>query len=195
MKELEKYQKKLQRYMDKDRYQHTLGVMYTAASLAMAYHYDIDKAMLAGLLHDCAKNVPNQKKIELCKKNQVEVTEIERENPFLLHAKVGAIIARKKYHVKDEEILHAIAVHTTGVPEMNTLDMILFIADYIEPGRDKAKNLGQIRKMAFQNLEHTVEKILSDTLNYLNNKSGRIDPTTEQTYEYYKNRRKLVDEY
>lgn len=195
MKELEKYQKKLQRYMDKDRYQHTLGVMYTAASLAMAYHYDIDKAMLAGLLHDCAKNVPNQKKIELCKKNQVEVTEIERENPFLLHAKVGAIIARKKYHVKDEEILHAIAVHTTGVPEMNTLDMILFIADYIEPGRDKAKNLGQIRKMAFQNLEHTVEKILSDTLNYLNNKSGRIDPTTEQTYEYYKNRRKLADEY
>lgn len=195
MKDLEKYQKKLQRYMDKERYQHTLGVMYTAASLAMAYHYDIDKAMLAGLLHDCAKNVPNQKKFELCKKNQVEVTEIERENPFLLHAKVGAIIARKKYHVKDEEILHAIAVHTTGAPEMNTLDMILFIADYIEPGRDKAKNLSQIRKMAFQNLERTVEKILSDTLNYLNNKSGRIDPTTEQTYEYYKNRRKLADEY
>lgn len=192
MKELEKYQKKLQRYMDKDRYQHTLGVMYTAASLAMAYHYDIDKAMLAGLLHDCAKNVPNQKKIELCKKNQVEVTEIERENPFLLHAKVGAIIARKKYHVKDEEILHAISVHTTGAPEMNTLDMILFIADYIEPGRDKAKNLDQIREMAFQNLEHTVEKILYDTLNYLNKKSGRIDPTTEQTYEYYKNRRKLI---
>ena len=195
MKDLEKYQKKLQRYMDKSRYQHTLGVMYTAASLAMAYHYDIDKAMLAGLLHDCAKNVPHEKKFELCKKYQVEVTEIERENPFLLHAKVGAIIAKKKYHVKDDEILHAIAVHTTGVPEMNTLDMILFIADYIEPGRDKAKNLDQIRKMAFHNLEHTVEKILYDTLNYLNNKSGRIDPTTEQTYEYYKNRRKLADEY
>jgi len=192
MKDLEKYQKKLQQYMDKGRYQHTLGVMYTAASLAMAYHYNIEKAMIAGLLHDCAKNIPNEKKLELCKKNEVEVSDIERENPFLLHAKVGAIIARKKYHVKDEEILHAIAVHTTGVPKMGTLDMILFIADYIEPGRDKAKNLGQIREMAFQNLEHTVEKILYDTLNYLNDKSGRIDPTTEQTYEYYKNRRKLV---
>ena len=195
MKDLEKYQKKLQRYMDKSRYQHTLGVMYTAASLAMAYQYDIDKAMFAGLLHDCAKNVPHDKKLELCKKYQVEVTDIERENPFLLHAKVGAIIARKKYHVKDEEILHAIAVHTTGAPNMNTLDMILFIADYIEPGRDKAKNLGQVRKMAYQNLEHTVEKILSDTLNYLNGKSGRIDPTTELTYQYYKNRRELANEH
>ncbi len=192
MKDLEKYQKKLQHYIDKDRYQHTLGVMYTAAALAMAYHYDMDKAMLAGLLHDCAKNVPHDKKIELCKKHHVEITDIERENPFLLHAKVGAIIAKKKYDVKDEEILHAISVHTTGAPAMGTLDMILFIADYIEPGRDKAKNLKKIREMAFQNLEHTVEKILSDTLNYLNEKSGRIDPTTELTYEYYKNRRKLV---
>ena len=66
MKELEKYQKKLQRHLDKGRYEHTLGVMYTCASLAMAYHYDIEKAMLAGLLHDCAKNVPNDKKLELC---------------------------------------------------------------------------------------------------------------------------------
>lgn len=192
MKDLEKYQKKLQHYIDKNRYQHTLGVMYTSAALAMAYHYDIDKAMLAGLLHDCAKNIPNEKKIEICKKHHIEVTDIELENPFLLHAKVGAFIAKKKYHVKDEEILHAIAVHTTGVPEMGTLDMILFIADYIEPGRDKAQNLPMIREMAFQNLEQTVEKILYDTLNYLNEKSGRIDPATSITYEYYKNRRNLI---
>ena len=75
---------------------------------------------------------------------------------------------------------------------MSTLDMILFIADYIEPGRDKAANLTEIREMAFQNLEHTIEKILYDTLNYLNGKSGRIDPKTAETYEYYKNRRNLI---
>lgn len=191
MKNLEKFEKKLQRYIDKARYQHTLGVMYTAASLAMAYHYDIEKAMTAGLLHDCAKSIPHDKKIELCQKHHIEITEIEYENPFLLHAKVGAYIAKKKYDVDDEEILHAIAVHTTGAPEMNTLDMILFIADYIEPGRDKAQNLPEIREMAFQNLENTVEKILFDTLNFLNQKSGRIDPMTEITYEYYKNRRNM----
>ncbi len=192
MKELEKYQKKLQRYLDKGRYQHTLGVMYTCASLAMAYHYNVEKAMLAGLLHDCAKNIPNDKKLELCKKHHIEVTQIERENPFLLHAKVGAWVAKKKYHIKDEEILHAIQVHTTGEPAMNTLDMILFIADYIEPHRDKASNLPEIREMAFQDLEQTVEKILYDTLHYLNQKSGRIDPTTEITYEYYKTKKEGI---
>lgn len=192
MKDLEKYQKKLQRYIDKGRYQHTLGVMYTSAALAMAYHYNIEKAMVAGLLHDCAKSIPNEKKLELCKKHHIQVSDIERENPFLLHAKVGAYIAKKKNGVDDEEILHAIKVHTTGEPEMGTLDMILFVADYIEPGRDKAQNLPQIREMAFQNLEHAVEKILYDTLNYLNGKSGRIDPTTEKTYQYYKNRRNLI---
>ncbi len=192
MKYLEKYQKKLQHYMDKERYQHTLGVMYTAAALAMAYHYDIEKAMLAGLLHDCAKCIPHDKKLELCRKHHIEVTDIERENPFLLHAKVGALIAKKKYGVEDEEILHAITVHTTGAPAMGTLDMILFIADYIEPGRDKAQNLPEIREAAFQNLEHTVEKILYDTLNYLNTKSSRIDPSTEYTYQYYKNRRSFI---
>lgn len=192
MKELEKYQKKLQRYLDQGRYQHTLGVMYTSAALAMAYHYDLKKAMTAGLLHDCAKNVPNDKKLELCKKHHIETTDIERENPFLLHAKVGAWIAKKKYDVKDEEVLHAIKVHTTGAPAMGTLDMILFIADYIEPGRDKAHNLPQIREMAFTSLEQTVEKILYDTLHYLNEKSGRIDPTTQLTYEYYKNRKEMA---
>ena len=192
MKDLEKYQKKLQHYIDKSRYQHTLGVMYTAAALAMAYHYDIKKAMTAGLLHDCAKSMPHEKKIELCRKHHIEVTDIEQENPFLLHAKAGALIAKKKYDISDEEILHAIAVHTTGEPAMGTLDMILFIADYIEPGRDKAQNLSKIREMAFQNLEHAVEQILYDTLNYLNGKSGRIDPKTAKTYEYYKNRRELI---
>ena len=166
--------------------------MYTAAALAMAYHYDIKKAMTAGLLHDCAKSMPHEKKIELCRKHHIEVTDIEQENPFLLHAKAGALIAKKKYDISDEEILHAIAVHTTGEPAMGTLDMILFIADYIEPGRDKAQNLSKIREMAFQNLEHAVEQILYDTLNYLNGKSGRIDPKTAETYEYYKNRRELI---
>ncbi len=186
MKELEKYKKKLKKHLDKERYQHTLGVMYTSAALAMAYRYDLQKAMLAGLLHDCAKNIPHEKKLKMCEKHQIEITQIERENPFLLHAKLGAWVARKKYHVKDEEILHAIQVHTTGEPGMNTLDMILFVADYIEPGRDKAANLPQIRELAFQNLEQTVERILYDTLHYLNEKSGSIDPATKVTYEYFK---------
>jgi len=189
IKNLKKYEKKLQKHIDSERYEHTTGVMYTAAALAMAHGCDLDKAMLAGLLHDCAKCIPHEKKLALCKKHEIEVTQIEQDNPFLLHAKVGALIAQRKYHVKDPDVLHAIEVHTTGAPAMNTLDMILFVADYIEPGRDKAPNLPEIRRMAFANLEAAVEKILYDTLNYLNDKSGKIDPNTALTYEYYKTRR------
>ncbi|HIZ66131.1 MAG TPA: HD domain-containing protein, partial [Candidatus Blautia pullicola] len=62
------YEKKLKKYLDKDRYRHTLGVMYTASALAMAHGSDIEKAQAAGLLHDCAKCIPNKKKLKLCKK-------------------------------------------------------------------------------------------------------------------------------
>ncbi|SFG31725.1 putative HD superfamily hydrolase of NAD metabolism [Lachnospiraceae bacterium C7] len=178
--------KKLKKELDKDRYEHTKGVMYTSACLAMAYQYDINKAMVAGLLHDCAKCIPNDEKIKICKKNNVEITKIEMENPFLLHSKAGAVVARKKYDITDEEILHAIKVHTTGVPNMSLLDKIVFVADYIEPKRDKAPRLEFIRKMAFKDINKCVAYISYDTLHFLKSKKGSIDPTSEVTYDYYK---------
>ena len=75
--------KEVKLHLDSDRYEHTLGVMYTAASLAMCYGEDIEKAMTAGVLHDCAKGIPNSKKIKLCEKYQIEVTESEKKNPEL----------------------------------------------------------------------------------------------------------------
>ena len=83
--------KEVKLHLDSDRYEHTLGVMYTAASLAMCYGEDIEKAMTAGVLHDCAKGIPNSKKIKLCEKYQIEVTESEKKNPELLHAKLALI--------------------------------------------------------------------------------------------------------
>ena len=131
--------------------------------------------------------MPNDKKLKICEKNNIPVTEVERANPVLLHAKVGGFMAKETYGVEDEEVLHAIAVHTTGVPEMNTLDKILFIADYIEPMRNKASNLSSIRKMAFADLDETMKMILSDTIHYLNGSKNEknIDPMTRKTYEYY----------
>lgn len=182
-----KIKKALKKELDKDRYEHTLGVMYTSACLAMANDYDMEKAQLAGLLHDCAKCIPNEKKLKICAKNNIPVTQVEKDNPFLLHAKVGAFLARVLYEVEDEEILHAISVHTTGAPAMNTLDKIVFIADYIEPKRDKAANLKEIRKTAFEDLDEALKMILSDTIHYLNGSKNdkNIDPMTIETYHYY----------
>ena len=147
--ELVEIRKKLKKVQDKDRYEHTKGVMYTAGCLAMAYGYDMQKAMLAGLLHDCAKCIPNDEKLRLCEENDILISSVERENPFLLHAKLGALLAKTEYDVTDPLILHAIKVHTTGEPDMNILDKIIYIADYIEPNRNKAANLDCVRELAF----------------------------------------------
>lgn len=178
--------KKLKKNLDKERYEHTKGVMYTAGCMAMAFGYDVDKAMLAGLLHDCAKCVPSDEKFALCNKHNIIVSSIERENPGLLHAKLGAVLAEEIYGVTDPDILHAIKVHTTGEANMNMLDKIIFIADYIEPKRDQAPRLPELRQLAFKNLDQCVAEILYDTLHFLKNKKGAIDPTTQMTYEYYK---------
>ncbi len=183
--DLEKMQIKLKKHVDDARFTHTMGVMYTSASLAMAHGYDIHKAQVAGLLHDCAKCIPNDKKLRLCKKNNIEVSTVEYENPILLHAKLGAFIAETKYDVTDEEILRSIVFHTTGRAGMSTLEKIVFIADYIEPYRFKARNLEAIRKIAFQDLDECMYMILRDTLAYLKNNPKAVDPTTSRAFDYY----------
>lgn len=181
-----KLKKQVKEQLDQERYQHTLGVMYTAASLAMCYHADLEAAMYAGLLHDCAKCIPQEKKLELCRKYALEVSEIEQKNPGLLHAKLGAALARGKYGITNEDICHAIAVHTTGCPDMNLLDKILYIADYIEPGRCEAPNLADIRTLAYHDLDLCLYHILEDTLAYIRMRQFPMDPMTEKTYQCYK---------
>ena len=187
MKELkiEKIKKKLRHHLDKERYEHTLGVMYTAAALAMVYCIDMNKALLAGLLHDCAKCISGEKKIRLCEKYGLEVNSAERKNPGLLHSKLGAHIAKVKYGVQDDEVLDAICYHTTGRPNMTMLDKIIYIADYIEPNRSEAPNLEDARRMAFVDIDACLYMILKDSLNYLKTKNEAIDPMTEKTFQYY----------
>ena len=184
-----KTKKTLRKYLDRDRFEHSEGVMDTAAALAMRYGENLEKAQIAGILHDCAKCIPDNKKLKICEKNHIEITEAEKCSPFLLHAKVGAYIAKEKYDIEDAEILDAIACHTTGKPAMTLLDKIIYISDYIEPMRSKASNLEEVRKMAFVDLDETLFKILSDTLVYLEKSSKKMDPMTMQTYEYYREQR------
>ena len=187
-----KIQHVLKKELDDNRYQHTLGVMYTAASMAMRYDVDVLKALYAGLLHDCAKCIPNDKKLHLCGKYGFTVSDIERENPSLLHAKLGACLAHEKYLAKeaykvcDGEILNAILYHTTGRPDMTMLEKIIYIADYIEPGRRELPNMADVRRLAFQNIDECLYRILKDSLVYLNSRKIAVDPMTQKTYDYYK---------
>ncbi|MDO5135139.1 MAG: bis(5'-nucleosyl)-tetraphosphatase (symmetrical) YqeK [Eubacteriales bacterium] len=182
-----KMEKKLSKYLDEARFQHTLGVMFTCANLAMAHGGDMCAAQVAGLLHDCAKCIPNKKKLKLCSQHQIPVSEFEETHPFLLHARLGAYIAQEKYGIQDEEILSAITYHTTGKPEMSLLEKIVYIADYIEPMRCKAPNLEGLRRLAFQDLDECMYEILKDTLQYLNGEPGEVDETSREAYDYYRN--------
>ena len=184
---IHKMRKKVKKYLDQDRYEHTLGVMYLSAALAMRYNEDLNDAMIAGLLHDCAKCIPSKKKEKKKKKYHLTISESEPQNPSLLHAKLGAYLAAKKYHIRDQRILDAILCHTTGRPKMTMLDKILYIADYIEPGRKEAPNLPEVRKLAFQDIDACLYRILKDSLAYLHTRDLAIDPMTEKTYLYYKN--------
>ncbi|MBQ8306162.1 MAG: bis(5'-nucleosyl)-tetraphosphatase (symmetrical) YqeK [Blautia sp.] len=181
-----KMKKKLAKYLDEERFAHTMGVMYTCASLCMVHGGDLGDAQAAGLLHDCAKCIPNKKKIRLCEQHHIEMTSFEKDHPFLLHAKLGAYIASKKYDIDDKDILSAIRYHTTGRPGMSRLEKIVYIADYIEPMRDKAPNLSRVRRLAFEDLDECMYEILKDTLDYLEENPREIDQTTVEAYRYYK---------
>ena len=142
--DLWKLDKKLQKEVDEDRYHHTLGVMFTAASMAMVWGEDLEKARVAGLLHDCAKCIPNKKKITMCEKNKIEITEFERNNPFLIHAKLGAFLAKDKYNVEDPEILSAINLAYDRKRRYDIAGEDHLYRRYIEPARNKAPHLTRL---------------------------------------------------
>ena len=176
---------KLKTKLSPKRFEHSIGVEYTAGTMAYLYDFDIEKALIAGLLHDCAKYVPNDKKISKCEKRGIPISDCEYKNPELLHAKLSAVYAKEKYGVDDEEILSAITYHTTGHPEMSTLDKIIYIADYIEPNRNMLPEMEIIRKEAYSDLDKCLLHILRNCVNYLGKKGTLIDPVTKETYEYY----------
>ena len=177
---------KLKASLKPGRYDHSLSVSFTCMALAMRYGYDLDKAELAGLLHDCAKCYDNNSIIAACRNSGMELTEGELQAPSIIHSRLGARMAEEKFGVNDPEILSAIACHTTGKPDMSLLDKILYIADYIEPRRYKIKDLPAIRRLAFEDLDQALFQIMEGTLRYLKESGTYADIMTQNAYHYYK---------
>ena len=175
--------KSLKKKLDPYRFEHTMGVAYTCQALAMRYECDLQKAELAGLLHDCAKRFDNETMLLKCQKREIPMTDGELRDPSLLHAKLGAWYAREKYGIEDQEILTAIECHTTGKVHMTLLDKILYVADYIEPCRFKASELPAMRKLAFMDLDLACLSIMESILKYLESTNCPIDATTIEACE------------
>jgi predicted HD superfamily hydrolase involved in NAD metabolism len=182
-----KLRKSLTKALDTKRFEHTLGVSYTAAALAMCYGADIRTAEIAGLLHDCARCLSDERMVSICDKHNISVSDLERRNPYLLHAKVGGYLAMEEYHVKDQDIIKAILNHLTGRPAMSLVEKIVYVADYIEPNRKRAPHLDKIRKEAFVDLDRAVLDIAQDTILYVAETNRELDPATIITRDYYRN--------
>lgn len=188
LKQLMVIRTKLQGMLKPSRYEHSLSVSFTCVCLAMRYGVDLQKAELAGLVHDCAKQFSNEELIHACEEDGVALTEDLRHAPQVIHSIYGATYARKCFGIEDPEILSAIYYHTLGKPKMSLLEAIVFTADYIEVRRDKAARLPEIRQIAFIDLERAVYEINHDTMQYLEESGGYICRDSYDTYQYYRTR-------
>lgn len=137
--------------LSSQRIAHTAGCEHEAVQLAKLWGEDPEKAAVAGILHDSTKNLSYEKQLILCDKYGIILDNAQRENPKLLHAITGAALAKDRFGVS-EEISQAIRWHTTGKPDMTTLEKIIYLADYIEPTRD-FEGVEQLRELAYEDLD------------------------------------------
>ncbi|KHD35136.1 phosphohydrolase [Clostridium acetobutylicum] len=165
------------------RYKHSLGVMDTAVRLAGIYNEDTEKARIAGLVHDCAKKLPGEKIIEICTNEGYELGDEDIRNSYLLHGLAGRILAKKIIGIDDEDVLNAIEFHTTGRPNMSLLEKIIYIADYIEPGRE-FKGVDELRKAADEDLNKALLMSFDNTIKFVIDKGGFLHHNTIEARNY-----------
>ncbi|GAB4523234.1 MAG: bis(5'-nucleosyl)-tetraphosphatase (symmetrical) YqeK [Pleurocapsa sp.] len=158
------------------RLKHILGVEQTCIELARCHHLDEKQAALAGLMHDLAKFFSPQKLLRIAQKHKIPIDSVCANHPHLLHAEVGAIVARQEFATDDPEILTAIGNHTLGTPNMSKLSCLVFVADTLEPNRGDSAELSAMRQLAKKNLYKCVQQTSDYSLKYLVSNQKIIHP-------------------
>lgn len=152
--------------LKRDRYDHSLSVRDTAVKLASIYKSDINKARIAGLIHDAAKNLKDKEIIDLVSNRGFEIDYVCRRSPQLMHGLAASIIAQDVMGIDDEEILSAVIYHTTGKKNMSMLEKIIYISDYVEPLR-KFPGVEELRRAVETDLDDALLKSFDLTIKYV----------------------------
>ncbi|MDK2877776.1 MAG: hypothetical protein PWR06_492 [Thermoanaerobacteraceae bacterium] len=168
---------KLKAGLKESRFKHSLGVMETSIILARRYGADVKKAGIAGLIHDCARDIPAESQLKMVENFGILLDDIEKLEPALIHGPLGAAIARKNFGVDDEEILNAVRLHTTGDKNMTLLEKIIFLSDYIEPGRC-FPGVEDLRVKAFKDLDEAMISAYDSTIKYVTERESLLHPRT-----------------
>lgn len=158
------------------RYRHTMLTVREAIALANRYEADADTARLAAILHDCMK-LSDKELFEYCLERGIELSEEEKQYPYLIHSRLGAFAANRDYGVNDEAVLHAISVHTLGAVNMNKLDKIIYLADKLEPSRSYP-GIEALRQKAYLDIDAGVLAVMRHTVDFVENKGGAVNKTT-----------------
>ncbi len=170
-----------------EKYLHSLGTAEAAKAIAQKCGYDLEKAYLAGLVHDCAKNLPYKEQLALISRAPFELQEGETDNAKILHAPSGAVLAREIFLITDGEILSAVRWHTLGRVNMTTLEKIIFLADKIEP-ETRGRKAYEERLKSLDNpngLENEILECYAYTIKSLVDRRLKICTQTIEVYNYF----------
>ncbi len=178
-------EQKLQTMLSPDRYRHSLGVMETAEKMARHFGEDVEKAKIAGLLHDCAKDIDKDEMIAMCDALGVELDPVKREQRSVVHADLGAKLLETEFGITDPEIISAVKYHTLGRVDMTRLEKILYLADIIEPGRKPWDGLEDLRKMAMADLDCAMLCAVDRSVEYVLRRHKILHSQTLATQQYF----------
>lgn len=181
--ELSWLREKAYAYLEPERIAHVVGCESEAVMLAKTWGEDPDNAATAGILHDITKRWKGEEQLNLCRKYGIVCDEAEKKNTSILHARTGAAMAKELFHISDE-IQSAIRWHTTGKPDMTTLEKIVYLADFIEPTRD-FPGLDELRKLAYKDLNGAMALALSLCMGDLRRRNKDVYKDTLDAYRWY----------
>lgn len=171
------YDRMVRQAVSDSRFAHSKGVRRTGARLALLHGVSMQKAGVAGIVHDCAKNMELARLQAIARQGRLARDPMTLNSNALLHGLVGAQVAKTRYHISDEDILNAIRYHTTGRAGMSPLELTVFVADAIEPGRDYP-GVAQIRQEAKLDLRLAALTSLTGTAEFVRKKGGQDSPLT-----------------
>ena len=183
--DLEAMEQKLRGMLSEKRYQHSLGVMETAIEMAEIFGVDVEKARLAGLLHDCAKDIERSKRIPLCKELGVRLDPVKKDQKGLIHADLGAKMVETEFGITDIEVINAVKYHTLGRENMTDLEKILYLADIIEPNRKPFDGIEELRSLCRSNLDCAMLYALDRSIEYIQHRHKKLHSQTLQAQQYF----------
>lgn len=174
---------KLKMSLTEKRFKHSLGVMETAELLARRYSGDMAKARIAGLVHDCARDIPYESQLKMAENFGILLDEVQKLEPVLIHGPLGAALVKKVFGIEDRDVLNAVKLHTTGDINMSLLEKIVFLSDYIEPGRDFA-GVEDLRVKAFKDLDEAMVEAFNSTIRYVTQSQRLLHPKTVEARNF-----------